>query len=76
MYGELKKRLRDELDQIRSAGLYKVERFIDTPQAARVGVGLDAPVLNLCANNYLGLANHPEVVAAARSALDLSLIHI
>lgn len=70
MYGELKERLREELDQIRSAGLYKVERFIDTPQAARVGVGRDAPVLNLCANNYLGLANHPKVVAAARSALD------
>ena len=70
MYGELKQQLRGELDEIREAGLYKAERVIDTPQAARVGVGRDTPVLNLCANNYLGLADHPEVIAAARSALD------
>ena len=70
MYGELKQQLRGELDEIREAGLYKAERVIDTPQAARVGVGRDTPVLNLCANNYLGLADHPEVIAAARDALD------
>jgi glycine C-acetyltransferase len=70
MYGELKQQLRGELDEIRAAGLYKAERVIDTPQAARVGVGREAPVLNLCANNYLGLADHPDVIAAARDALD------
>ena len=70
MYGDLRTQLQSELDEIRAAGLYKDERVIDTPQAAHVGVGREAPVLNLCANNYLGLASHPEVVAAAREALD------
>jgi glycine C-acetyltransferase len=70
MYGDLKTQLQSELDEIRAAGLYKGERVIDTPQAARVGVGRDAPVLNMCANNYLGLASHPEVIAAAHEALD------
>ena len=70
MYGDLRTQLQAELDEIRAAGLYKGERVIDTPQAAHVGVGREAPVLNLCANNYLGLANHPEVIAAAREALD------
>ena len=70
MYGDLKKQLQGELGEIRAAGLYKDERVIDTPQAARVGVGREAPVLNLCANNYLGLADHPGVIAAARDALD------
>lgn len=59
------------LDQIRSAGLEKGERIITTAQQARIGVARsDTPVLNLCANNYLGLANNPEVIAAARAALD------
>ena len=66
----LKRQLQSELDEIRAAGLYKGERVIDTPQAARVGVGREAPVLNMCANNYLGLASHPEVIAAAHEALD------
>ncbi len=70
MYGDLKKQLQGELGEIRAAGLYKAERVIDTPQAARVGVGREAPVLNLCANNYLGLADHPDVIAAAHDALD------
>ena len=70
MYGNLKTELQAELDEIRAAGLYKGERVIDTPQAARVGVGRDEPVLNMCANNYLGLASHPEIIAAARDALD------
>ena len=70
MYGNLKTQLQTELDEIRAAGLYKGERVIDSPQAARVGVGRKAPVLNMCANNYLGLANHPDVTAAARDALD------
>ncbi|MDP6794517.1 MAG: glycine C-acetyltransferase [Verrucomicrobiota bacterium] len=69
MYGDLKTQLQSELDEIRASGLYKGERVIDTPQAARVGVG-EQSVLNLCANNYLGLANHPEVIDAAGAALD------
>jgi glycine C-acetyltransferase len=70
MYGKIKNELKSELTEIRSAGLYKSERVIETAQAARVQVGDGSPVLNLCANNYLGLANHPEVVKAARDALD------
>ena len=70
MYGNLKTELQSELEEIRTAGLYKGERVIDTPQSARVGVGRTAPVLNMCANNYLGLASHPEVIAAAHEALD------
>jgi glycine C-acetyltransferase len=59
------------LDQIRSAGLYKDERVITDAQKSRVGVvGSGAPVLNLCANNYLGLANHPRVINAAKRAMD------
>jgi glycine C-acetyltransferase len=62
--------LRKTLAGIDAAGLYKRERAISTPQSARVAVADGRKVLNLCANNYLGLANHPEVVAAARAALD------
>ena len=69
MYGDLKNQLKAELHEIRAAGLYKGERVIDTPQAARVSVG-ERSVLNMCANNYLGLASHPEVIEAARDALD------
>jgi len=69
MYGKIKDDLKEELAEIRSAGLYKSERVIESSQAARVQVGDSSPVLNLCANNYLGLANHPEVVKAAREAL-------
>jgi glycine C-acetyltransferase len=70
MYGKIKDDLKKELAEIRSAGLYKSERVIETAQAAHVQVGDGSPVLNLCANNYLGLANHPEVVQAARDALE------
>jgi glycine C-acetyltransferase len=62
--------LRDELSEIESAGLYKDERLIATPQDARIGLGDSRPVLNLCANNYLGLADHPAVIEAAHEALD------
>jgi len=57
------------LTQIRDAGLYKTERQLTTPQSAHVATA-SGPVLNFCANNYLGLADHPAVVAAAKSALD------
>ena len=59
-----------ELDAIREAGTFKSERVITTPQDARVKAEPGGRVLNLCANNYLGLADHPEVVAAAKRALD------
>lgn len=70
MYGKCRHQLRTEIDDIRSAGLYKSERIIDSPQSAHVEVGREAPVLNLCSNNYLGLANHPDVISAAHEALD------
>ena len=70
MYGKMQEFLREKIAAIESAGLYKRERVISGPQQARVSVAGGAPVLNLCANNYLGLANHPAVVEAARQALD------
>jgi glycine C-acetyltransferase len=70
MYGSVKERLTQELAGIREAGLYKNERIITTPQDAHVRVGEERPVLNLCANNYLGLAEHPDVLKAAHEALD------
>jgi glycine C-acetyltransferase len=70
MYTRLQKELQTSLEEIRQAGLYKKERIITTPQGAAIRVSSGEEVLNFCANNYLGLANHPRVVAAARSALD------
>jgi len=70
MYGKVENYLRQKLQEIESAGLYKRERVISSPQQAEVNVAGGAPVLNLCANNYLGLANHPDIVDAARAALD------
>src|SRR5688572_20843501 len=58
-----------ELEEIRDAGLFKAERVIGSPQQANVRVG-DGEVLNLCANTYLGLADHPALIAAAQEALD------
>jgi len=62
--------LRQQLANIRDAGLFKSERIITTPQDAHIRIAGGQEVLNLCANNYLGLAEHPEVVAAAHAALD------
>ncbi|WP_236245930.1 glycine C-acetyltransferase [Streptomyces sp. CC210A] len=73
MFASVRDELRAALDEIRDAGLYKPERVIGTPQSASVAVtagGAPGEVLNFCANNYLGLADHPEVVAAAKEALD------
>jgi glycine C-acetyltransferase len=62
--------LRSTLDGIERAGLHKRERILTTPQRARIALTTGQPVLNLCANNYLGLADHPEVISAAHAALD------
>lgn len=74
MYSGIKDQLQGELDEIRTAGLFKTERHIDSPQGNRIRAGqigeAGADVLNFCANNYLGLADHPEIIAAAKSALD------
>ncbi|MHC8607185.1 glycine C-acetyltransferase [Paenarthrobacter ureafaciens] len=74
MYSAIKDQLQAELDEIRSAGLFKTERHIDSPQASHIAAGqLGQPakqVLNFCANNYLGLADHPDIIAAAKSAMD------
>ncbi len=70
MYGGMQQHLARQLDEIRRGGLYKAERVITTPQDAHVRVGQDQPVLNMCANNYLGLAEHPEIIQAAHAALD------
>ena len=70
MDAHLKDKLLQELDQIKASGLSKDERVLTSPQKAQVAVQGGREVLNLCANNYLGLADHPEVVAAAREALE------
>ena len=69
MYGTMKAQLQDALDEIRAAGLFKNERRISSAQSAHITTG-GAEVLNFCANNYLGLANHPEIVSAAQGAMD------
>ncbi|MFJ4438408.1 glycine C-acetyltransferase [Streptomyces sp. NPDC088923] len=73
MFGSVRDQLRTTLDEITAEGLYKPERVIGTPQSATVDVtagGLPGEVLNFCANNYLGLADDPEVIAAGHAALD------
>lgn len=65
MYGKIKEHLKKELDAIRQAGLYKEERIIVSPQAAEIRLDSGQEVLNFCANNYLGLSNHPELIKAA-----------
>jgi glycine C-acetyltransferase len=70
MYGAIRQHLTGQLAEIRSAGLFKGERVLTSPQRPHVGVGGRPDVLNMCANNYLGLADHPEVVQAAHEALD------
>ncbi len=70
MYGTIQQYFVDQLSQIRQNGLFKAERVISTPQNAHIRVADGSPVLNLCANNYLGLAQHQEIIAASRAALD------
>jgi glycine C-acetyltransferase len=68
VYGSIKDQLTADLAQLRLDGLYKAESVLTTPQAAQIGVG-GVEVLNLCANNYLGLADHPAMITAAQNAL-------
>jgi glycine C-acetyltransferase len=70
MYGKLQQHLIAELNNIREAGLYKEERVITSSQQAQIHVSTGNEVLNFCANNYLGLSNHPRVVKAAQQAMD------
>ena len=70
MYGTLRNDLAGRLAEVREAGLYKTELVMTTPQGAHVDVEGRGELLNLCANNYLGLASHPAIVAAAHEALD------
>ena len=70
MFASVQQQINGELDAIRSAGLFKAERVIVTPQAASIRVTGGAQVLNFCANNYLGLADDPRILAAAKQAMD------
>jgi glycine C-acetyltransferase len=70
MFGRMREDLVSTIGEIRDAGLYKAERVITSPQNSAISVAGGKEVLNFCANNYLGLADHPEVIAAAKSALD------
>src|SRR3954470_8834755 len=70
MFGRMRDDLTTVIGEIRDAGLYKSERVITLPQQSLISVASGNEVLNFCANNYLGLADHPEVIAAAREALD------
>ena len=70
MFDKYKSHLNKELSAIQSAGLYKAERIIVSPQGATIRISDGKEVLNFCANNYLGLSNHPELKSAAAKALE------
>ncbi len=70
MYGSIQQHLKQQLSDIQNAGTFKAERVITSPQDAHVRVGKETSVLNMCANNYLGLAEHPDVIQAAHRGLD------
>lgn len=70
MYGKIKEYLQAELQTIEDNGIFKKERIITSPQGAEITISTGETVLNFCANNYLGLSSHPEVIQAAKDALD------
>lgn len=70
MYGKIKEHLEQEIQDIKDNGLYKKERVITTPQDAVIKISTGEEVINFCANNYLGLSSHPEVIQAAKDAMD------
>ncbi len=70
MYGAIKEHLEKEIEEIKEAGLYKRERIITSPQDAVIKIASGQEVINFCANNYLGLSSHPEVIKAAKDTLD------
>jgi len=70
MYGKIQQHLENEIQNIKDEGLFKEERIITSPQGAEITLNTGASVLNFCANNYLGLSSHPEVVQAAKDAMD------
>ena len=70
MYGSIKKHLQNEIEEIKEAGLYKTERIITSSQDAVIKISTGEEVINFCANNYLGLSNHPEVIQAAKDTMD------
>ena len=70
MYGKIKEYLQSELQTIEDNGIFKSERIITSPQGAEITISTGEKVLNFCANNYLGLSSHPEVIQAAKDALD------
>lgn len=70
MYGSIKEHLQQELEEIKDQGLYKKERIITSPQDAVIKISTGQEVINFCANNYLGLSSHPEVIQAAKDTMD------
>ncbi|MCF4100561.1 glycine C-acetyltransferase [Gillisia sp. M10.2A] len=70
MYGKIKAHLEKEIEEIKENGLYKKERIITSPQGAAIKISTGEEVFNFCANNYLGLSSHPEVIQAAKDAMD------
>lgn len=70
MYGKIKEHLQQEIQEIKDAGLYKSERIITSSQDAVIQISTGEEVINFCANNYLGLSNHPEVIQAAKDTMD------
>lgn len=70
MYGKIKQHLQEEIEQIKEEGLYKKERIITSPQGAEITIKGGKEVINFCANNYLGLSSNPEVIQAAKDAMD------